>query len=829
MSTQPFRAAPIAIPLLCGMAAAEEHADLRAWADAALFRLPAVQAVQPGLDVRRQDYGKFGLRQSVMNTPLQIGSKKYEHGLGTHAVSEVVVRLPQPGKTFAAEIGVDNNYDTKGQNGSVIFSVEAGGKEAFRSKLCRGGEAPVPVQVELNGAREFTLRVGDGGDGPSYDQADWADARVTTADGKTLFLDELPLISPASVLGATLPFSFRYGGKASSELLAGWKREEKAEPPQDGVEKRVITYSDPATGLEVTCEVRLFARYPALDWVLHFRNAGAAETPLLEKILPLDLGLTVPGGEVLLHHSHGSTCTETDFLPLDQKIAPNGHLALAPNGGRSSDGRLPFFNLAWSSGGLAGAIGWTGQWALDLRRDAAQHLNLNIGQQTSRLVLQLGERIRTPRIVLVLWQGADRLRGHNLLRRLILDHYAQRQDGQPAIPPVTQNTWFTFNEGNKTTEQNQLEIIAAMQPAGIECFWLDAGWFEGGWPGGAGSWVPKADAYPRGLKPLGDAAHAKGLKFVLWFEPERVTPASRIAKEHPEWVLRAGGGDGLFNLGEPAAREWLTGFLSKCISDWGIDIYRNDFNIDPLRFWKAADKLNREGLTEARYIEGLYRMWEDLRKRHPGLLIDDCASGGRRIDIEMISRSFPLWRSDSQCCGKPQPVWDQVQTAGLSLYVPLASAGVWSFEPYLMRSVATTGMNVCPDTLAKGFSTQTEALVRGVKEVKMLRPYYLGDYYPLTEINLDERSWCGWQFNRPEIGGGFAMFFRRPQSRYTGMEPQLQGLEPDAEYEVSFFESFDLSEKRTLKGAELAKLQVNIKTAPGNLLVVYRKAEGGRQ
>ena len=821
MSTQPLCAAPMIIPLLCGIAAGEERAELRAWADAALFRQAPPPAAQPGLDVRRQDYAKLSLRQSVMNTPLQIGQKKYEHGLGTHSVSEIVVRLPGPGKTFTAEAGVDNNYDTKGEKGTVTFSVEVGGKEAFKSNLCRGGEAPVPVQVDLNGAREFVLRVGDGGDGPAYDQSDWAQAAVVLQDGKSLFLDELPIAGASSALGTALPFSFVYGGKPSPEFLNTWKREQKDEAERDGVERRTITYTDPATGLEVSCAVALFAKYPAIEWVLHFRNGGAADSQLIEKILPLDMTLTT-AGETTLHHSHGSTCTETDFLPLDQKLSPNGAIALAPSGGRSSDGRLPFFNLAWSDGGLAGAIGWSGQWALNVHRNASQLVTLQMGQQTSRFVLRPGEQVRTPRTVLVYWKGPDRLRGHNLLRRLILDHYAQRLEGQPALPPVTQNTWFVFAEGNKTTEQNQLEVIAAMAPLGVECYWLDAGWFEGGWPAGAGSWVPKKDAYPRGLKPLGDAAHEKGMKFVLWFEPERVTPQSRIAKEHPEWVLRAGGGDGLYNLGDPAARQWLTDFLSKCIGDWGIDVYRNDFNIDPLRFWKAADTPNREGLAEIRYIEGLYTMWDELHKRHPGLLIDDCASGGRRIDIEMVMRSYPLWRSDTQCCGKAQHVWDQVQTAGLSLYVPLHSAGVWGFDPYSMRSVATTGMNLCMNTLTKDFPAALAA--QGIKEVKMLRPFYVGDYYPLTEIALGEHGWCGWQFDRPDLGAGFAMFFRRAQSRYTGLEAQLRALEAQASYEVSFYETYDLKEKKTLTGAELAKLPIAIGSAPGSLLVMYKKA-----
>ena len=144
--------------------------------------------------------------------------------------------------------------------------------------------------------------------------------------------------------------------------------------------------------------------------------------------------------------------------------------------------------------------------------------------------------------------GGEPFRGHNLLRRLLLAHYVPRLKGEIAVPPVTHNTWFAFNEGNNVTETNQLEAMRPWSTTGIEGYWLDAGWFEGGWPAGAGSWVPKKEAFPRGLKPLGDAAHKLGMKFVLWFEPERVTGMSRIAKDHPEWVLHAGGGDGLFNL-----------------------------------------------------------------------------------------------------------------------------------------------------------------------------------------------------------------------------------------------------------------------------------------
>ncbi len=672
------------------------------------------------------------------------------------------MRLPRPGKSFEAEAGIDNNYDSKGEKGSVVLVVEVGGKEAFRSGVRRGSDPPLPVRVDLGGAREFTLRVLDAGDGPAYDQTDWAEAFVMLESGEKMWLDEMQLTGKAAGLSTAIPFSFTYGGKASAELLPAWKRSQARLPAKPGREAHAVTWADPTTGLEVTAEVTLFDQFPAVESVLRFRNTGQADTPIIERVLPLDLHVGVPAkGEVVLHH---------------------------------------------------GAIGWSGQWALRVARDEAGGVLLQSGQQTTRLKLHPGESIRTPRILLLLWEADDasaslsagRFAGHNAFRRLLMAHYLPRVNGELVTPPITQNTWFTFNQGNDVTEANQLEAIRLMTPLGVEVYWLDAGWFEGGWPSGVGSWVPRADAFPRGLKPLSDAAHKLGMKFIVWFEPERVHPASRIAKEHPDFVLRRDGGDGLFNLGNPEARKWLTDWLSKCITESGIDLYRNDFNIDPLPFWQKADAPDRQGMAEIRYVEGHLEMWDELIRRHPGLWIDTCASGGRRIDLETLTRSVPLWRSDSQCCGKPMPTWDQVQMAGLSLYVPFHTGGVWAFDPYNWRSIATTGTNLCPDTRAKDFPA--ELAKAAIAEAKGLRPFFQGDYYPLLPITLDESHWIGWH--------------------YTAVGVALRGLDPKAAYEVTFFPGYEPEAKKTLTGSDLAKLTAEIPTAPASLLIRYeRKAK----
>ena len=117
-------------------------------------------------------------------------------------------------------------------------------------------------------------------------------------------------------------------------------------------------------------------------------------------------------------------------------------------------------------------------------------------------------------------------------------------------------------------------------------------------------------------------------------------------------------------------------------------------------------------MTEIRHIEGLYAMWDELRQRHPGLAIDNCASGGRRIDLETTMRSFPLWRSDFSDVGGPEhgarlQIGDQSQTAGLSRWIPLHTAAVWSFTPYAFRSAMSSGVVLYGDIRPTPFRQTT--------------------------------------------------------------------------------------------------------------------------
>jgi alpha-galactosidase len=312
-----------------------------------------------------------------------------------------------------------------------------------------------------------------------------------------------------------------------------------------------------------------------------------------------------------------------------------------------------------------------------------------------------------------------------------------------------------------------------------------------------------------------------GMKFMMWFEPERVAAGSQIAREHPEFVF-GGKQGGLFKLNDPAARRFLTNLLSQRITEFGLDVYRNDFNIDPLGFWRANDPPDRQGITEIRYVEGHWAMWDELIARHPGLWIDNCASGGRRIDLESIMRSVPLWRSDTSC-SPGHPEWNQLQTYGLSQFVPLATACVWTPETYDVRSTATAGLICQFDYLGKEFSA--EQAQAALAEVKENQRFFYGDFYPLTSPTLEKDQWMAYQFHRADLNAGIVLAFRHSESSYAALGARLQGINPGRTYRVEFIDEARKRSEKTISGRELtAEYELRIPQRGASLLVRYRPA-----
>lgn len=769
--------------------------------------------------------------------PLNIAGILYTNGLYCHAFSKISVKLPSPGESFSAIVGVDSNEQTSGGRGSVIFSVIVGGREKFNSGVMREGMPGKPVSVSLDGADEFILQIDPTPDGISCDQSDWAEAKVKLKDGSEIWLSNLPFKDlDNSFLLNKLPFSFIYGGKNSDEILHGWKIDKVKTKISDRRESYKITWKNETSGVEVRLEAIQYEDYPVVEWLLYIKNAGTDESLIFENIKVLDLEISGgPNGRFLLHHNTGSPADGNDYKPHETLLKPGGKKRLAGGNGRSTNVDWSYFNLEKRPDeGIIFAIGWPGQWFADLECNEGNVLKIIAGQERTRFKLFPGEEIRTPLIVMLFWEG-EWIRGQNLWRKWMMAHSMPKPGGSLPRPQFVASSSRQYDEMVKANETNQIMFINRYleENLKLDYWWMDAGWYDhhgGGWPR-VGTWLVDSNRFPRGLKAVSDYAHSNGIKTIVWFEPERVAAGTWLAKNHPEWIL-GGEKGGILNLGNPEAWEWLVNHIDRTIVEQGIDLYRQDFNIDPLKFWQANDPPDRQGITEIKYVMGLLSFWDELRRRHPNLLIDACASGGRRNDIEIMRRAVPLWRSDYAY----EPVGHQCMTYGISMWLPYHGTGTVAcrnatyygsgktpVEPYAFWSNVSPSLGFGIDIRVRDLDYNT--LRRLVNQWRLIITNYFGDFYPLTAWTRDNTHWIAWQFDRPENKSGLVQVFRRENSPYESINLKLREFKDGCKYR---FENIDdPGNSFILSGGEVIKngITVRIPQQPGCVNLVYTRMD----
>jgi alpha-galactosidase len=299
----------------------------------------------------------------------------------------------------------------------------------------------------------------------------------------------------------------------------------------------------------------------------------------------------------------------------------------------------------------------------------------------------------------------------------------------------------------------------------------------------------------------------------------------------------------MFNFGNPVARKYMIDSISDVIDKEGIGVFRQDCNFALSPFWSQADASDRQGIAQIRYAEGLLDFWDQLRRRHPQLILDIVQRG----DLETISRGVDLSRADYPVFPDADPIGAQLSTEGLAYWRPHFGTllEIRPRDTYHFRSGLAPGLAFALFNVA-GTKEQVGSFIPSdfpfdwmrdrVAEFKLVRPYYYGDYYPLLPCSANsdcatdpgkERSaafeWVAWQFNRPEQGDGMVQCFRRSGNEESTKDLQLRGLDPAAIYEVT---NLDLKVPITVTGRNLMQqgLHVEIQDKPGAAIVLYKKA-----
>lgn len=516
-------------------------------------------------------------------------------------------------------------------------------------------------------------------------------------------------------------------------------------------------------------------------------------------------------------------------------IYPGNTKRYATHGGRSSDINAPFFNISKNNGGVIVAVGWTGQWNCEISR-GEDSVTIKTKIEDTSLRLLGKEKFRTSSIVIMPYECSMN-ESQNMWRRLVKSEFSLiGKPGRDEHGPFSAGIWG----GMRTSSVKKRIETIVKEKIPFENVWMDAGWYGadteptpdeyvGDWPKHTGDWVVSQKIHPGGLADVSEEIHNGKMKFILWFEPERVISSTPIVSAHPEYFLRLKEQNDnlLLNLGNDEAWSYCFETLSGFIEKLKIDFYRQDFNFEPLFYWRCNDSEDRKGVSEIKHINGLYRLWDALLKRFPHLMIDNCASGGRRIDIETLRRSVPLWRSDYMCPANFDACSAQCHHQSFNTWLPYSGSGTGRiYDLYHVRSCYSAALSTnYTFSESDDFGAEAEKIKfikKFAEEYKRVRPYFSENFYPLTEFSLNNDVWCASQFDRPTENDGIVQVFRRENSPYETAVLRLNNVDENSAYTFTDADggSFSVSGRELLK----AGFVITIKTQRTAKIFFYKKA-----
>ncbi len=762
-----------------------------------------------------QGWGELQMGRDLLgHQPLYCGGRSFDFGFGSHADSRIRISSEKPLRRFCAAAGIGEDRDTRraGASDPVRFRIEAGGRMLASSPLLRFGEV-FDFAVELPEGTHTLDLVGEGPEGTAYAHIVWGAPELEMAGGEVIRCGEA-----AALFEAGFPVNFQYGDRSAGAFFAAHGLRQETEEKEDAVLHRFISEGG---GLRMEVRLTEYRDWPVWEWHTAFENISSERSQRLSGVSVLDLESSFRGR--LLRRRGSYHCTEfgerfpdwfrKSYSADEREFEGAETVEFGAVGGRPSVDWLPCFDVTDGAANYRFVIGWAGQWRAAVEKLPSGRFRWRAGMEELDAVLEPGERIELPSMFFQYNGEGGEERAVNLWRRFVTEKVMLPFAGKPPVLPVSFMHWGGMSE------RRHLERLEDMQHHGFpwEVYWIDAGWFapesrdehEPVWYRNVGDWSFDPAGYPEELRNLSKAVHAAGKKLLLWIEPERVCADRRLAKEHPEYLIwgEEEGRDALLDLGEPAAWEWCFQTVAGIIERNGVDWYREDFNFSPLPYWRRKDVPERKGITEIRFVAGLYRFWRRLRETFPHLQIDNCASGGRRLDVELLRYSVPLWYSDMQCGPGFDPEFSLSHIEGMSTYWPRYSCGVQNQEggdTYNFRASMTAGINIhyfYPNgPLEDGYPH--EWLTERLREYGELRDYYSCDFYCLAAPPADRRGmWTIFQYDRPEEGDGIVTLFRGEASGVGEYRLRLRGLVPEKEYEISDLDG--LLPPFRMKGEEL--------------------------
>lgn len=578
--------------------------------------------------------------------------------------------------------------------------------------------------------------------------------------------------------------------------------------PADGVRQATLRFGGP--GFTITQHLRVFDDTAVIESWLEIVNTGAA--PI--RVERLDsLAINLPARAADLMYYTGAWGSE--FEPHRRVL--NEPVRLESRSGRSSKGNHPWFALFDGDGRVcSGAVAWSGNWVLRLEPLASGGRRLSGGLNDWEFFkdLQPGATVASPPVVLVL--GGDLNAVSQTYARVGRRHWYARNAFSSRVP-VEWNHWWPYEDA-EINESVFAQNVQLAEPMGFEVCTLDAGWFgpaEAGtfWEHYRGDWHRVNEArFPSGIRALSDKVHAAGMKFGIWCEIEGLGTEAQVARDHPEYVaLRDDERVGCVCFGNPAVQEWAYQTLTRLIVEYGADWIKVDYNLDAGAGCNRTDHGHGAGDGHFEHITGYYKTLARVRREHPEVVLENCSSGGLRIDLGLMRYTSVVFLSDPDWAVHDLQIfwgastmlapdvllhwtyseWRNLNPPPYQTFNPRDPGFTRKIWDYYCR-ISMLGLFGLSQKLPKMPDWMAQRSLEHITLYKeQVRRFTKdADLYRLTDQPLRSGAgerWPAFQYSLPDKSEHLLFVFRLP-----GAEPErairLQDLEPDRLYTIAGLE-----------------------------------------
>jgi alpha-galactosidase len=405
------------------------------------------------------------------------------------------------------------------------------------------------------------------------------------------------------------------------------------------------------------------AAYGPVAHEITIRNfeTGNVELPLQPS---LRLGLNVSKHDNLVETWVEKSAGGPSDRGTHREAMGSGFKSLLKSGPYGEDAKrdaIPWVSLQniHANCGVFAGIEFSGKVAIDIARKSDNQLRVQLGQlinPTDSTRVYPGESYRPPIVFIGAYQGSVDDGGNQMRRWLRQTVCPPMSD--PKYPLLTLNSWGSGMAIDRRMASSMSRDAARL---GLDLFHIDAGWFRT-----IGDWRYDDKKFPTGIREVSDSVHKLGLKFGLWtgwtqggvgddvgsdgktlnvFSPSRRNWFSNPPK--PGWKPQDFVGSDVC-LSSPSVQTWCSKLLDGLVTEYGVDMLEHDQRM----IVEACTQTGHPHTASPSDISyraalGYYHVYDDLRKKHPNLLLEDCVNGGRMVDFGVLKRVNYISISDT--------------------------------------------------------------------------------------------------------------------------------------------------------------------------------------